>query len=463
MDPLGTDLVLPNPKRGSVAIAAKLALPGTLNRTEDAETDDTHNTSSAAQAWRTGEALWFNQTGTDTGACKRVHTNDDLLFGLSATWYGPLGDISPHCGRMVEVEHVESGKTLTLPVTDSSGNEYFTLSIAAFRTFAPLRTGLLDIKWRFVDGQSTSSPVVVVSSGAHNSTSGNSTVSAKPAGSVAVPTATTVVSSRPTSSQIETTSIDTKSIASVSAARASASSASAREAQESSESVAAAKASREAAQEAASSSSAAAARASAEAAAEQKKQEEAAAREKAAREQQEREERERREREQAERDAAAQQAKEEAERKAKEDADRKAKEEADRKAREDADRKAKEEADRKAAEAAANNGGGGGGGQVFRGGYATYYMQNGNPGHCGTVAQESDYVIALPTHTYANGAHCGKRIRLTRTDNGRSVTATVRDSCPTCVNNESLDLSQGAFTAIAEEWEGMVPIEWTWA
>lgn len=97
-----------------------------------------------------------------------------------------------------------------------------------------------------------------------------------------------------------------------------------------------------------------------------------------------------------------------------------------------------------------------GGGQTFTGGFATFYLQKGNPGHCGTVAQESDKVIALPSAMYADGAHCGKQIRLTRTDTGKSVTGTVRDSCPTCVNDQSLDLSVGAFNAIADQSEGVV-------
>jgi expansin (peptidoglycan-binding protein) len=31
-----------------------------------------------------------------------------------------------------------------------------------------------------------------------------------------------------------------------------------------------------------------------------------------------------------------------------------------------------------------------------------------------------------------------------------------------CANGNSLDLSVGAFTAIASEADGMVPITWTW-
>lgn len=78
----------------------------------------------------------------------------------------------------------------------------------------------------------------------------------------------------------------------------------------------------------------------------------------------------------------------------------------------------------------------GGGGQVFTGGYATYYLQNGNAGHCGTVASDDSKVIALPSAMYADGAHCGQQIKITRVDNGATVVATVRDSCPTCVNSE---------------------------
>ncbi|SCV70304.1 BQ2448_1698 [Microbotryum intermedium] len=106
---------------------------------------------------------------------------------------------------------------------------------------------------------------------------------------------------------------------------------------------------------------------------------------------------------------------------------------------------------------------GGGSGEVHSGGYATFYTQNGVAGNCGTVAKDSDYVIALPTAMYANGAHCGKKIVVTRVSDGAKVTATVRDSCPSCVNNECLDLSVAAFTAIATEAEGMVSITWQWA
>ncbi|GAA5852318.1 hypothetical protein JCM9279_002501 [Rhodotorula babjevae] len=97
---------------------------------------------------------------------------------------------------------------------------------------------------------------------------------------------------------------------------------------------------------------------------------------------------------------------------------------------------------------------------VYKGGFATFYYQNGNPGNCGWYLQDTDYIVALPTKTYANGAYCGKYVRVTRPSTGKSVVAMVADSCPTCYNNESIDMSYVAFTSIATEEEGMVAVTW---
>lgn len=77
-------------------------------------------------------------------------------------------------------------------------------------------------------------------------------------------------------------------------------------------------------------------------------------------------------------------------------------------------------------------------------------------GNCGQVSQDSDYVVALPTNTYAGGSHCDQKVSITRVSTGKTITATVKDSCPTCVNDSCLDLSEGAFLAIATASEGMV-------
>ncbi|WWC60313.1 uncharacterized protein I303_102883 [Kwoniella dejecticola CBS 10117] len=121
-----------------------------------------------------------------------------------------------------------------------------------------------------------------------------------------------------------------------------------------------------------------------------------------------------------------------------------------------------------AAETSSAASSGGSSGDVMTGGYATYFYQGGNAGACGTVHSDSDKVIAIDTNgwwqdTSSASPYCGKYITLTNTNNGKSVTAMVADACPSCVSDNSLDLSVGAFTAIASESDGQVPITWVWA
>jgi len=109
------------------------------------------------------------------------------------------------------------------------------------------------------------------------------------------------------------------------------------------------------------------------------------------------------------------------------------------------------------------------GGYSKTGGFATYFYQNGNAGACGQYHSDSDYGIAIDSNGYwgqdfSQGSDlCGKVINIKNVNNGKTVTATVWDVCPTCNNGNSLDLSVGAFNAIASESEGMVPISWSFA
>jgi hypothetical protein len=107
---------------------------------------------------------------------------------------------------------------------------------------------------------------------------------------------------------------------------------------------------------------------------------------------------------------------------------------------------------------------GSGGGEVFSGGFATYYYQNGVAGACGKVNPDSAFIAALQTDMYGalnkQSSHCGQQIKVTNKKNGKSVIATVADACPTCVSSTSVDLSYGAFTQIATTEEGMVGISW---
>ena len=53
-------------------------------------------------------------------------------------------------------------------------------------------------------------------------------------------------------------------------------------------------------------------------------------------------------------------------------------------------------------------------------------------------------------------------MRVTNTQNGESVVATIADACPACANPSSLDLSIAAFETIADLSQGIVPISYTY-
>ncbi|TDL14867.1 hypothetical protein BD410DRAFT_832919 [Rickenella mellea] len=81
--------------------------------------------------------------------------------------------------------------------------------------------------------------------------------------------------------------------------------------------------------------------------------------------------------------------------------------------------------------------GGGGSGEIITGGHGTYYLQNGG--------------------TDGTSVLCGRQVVITNTNNNKKVTVTIQDECPTCDNENSIDLSQGAFEMIANLSEGEVP------
>lgn len=102
---------------------------------------------------------------------------------------------------------------------------------------------------------------------------------------------------------------------------------------------------------------------------------------------------------------------------------------------------------------------------VNTGGVATFFYQNGNKGACGQVHSDNDFICAMDQARYGTSGNasplCGNTVVITNTDNGKSVTVTVADDCPTCNNANSIDLSVAAFNTIADPSQGEVPISWT--
>jgi expansin (peptidoglycan-binding protein) len=106
-------------------------------------------------------------------------------------------------------------------------------------------------------------------------------------------------------------------------------------------------------------------------------------------------------------------------------------------------------------------------GNVNYGGFATYYYQNGNPGACGDYKGDYDLIAAIDSSRYGDlgqkSGLCGQKVHIKNTNNGNTVEVTICDACPTCTNGNSIDLSVGAFQALASLNDGLIPIEWSFA
>jgi len=101
-----------------------------------------------------------------------------------------------------------------------------------------------------------------------------------------------------------------------------------------------------------------------------------------------------------------------------------------------------------------------GDGGFITGGLATFFDQDGAAGSCGKVNSDSTPLVAVQAQRM-NSSLCGKRVLIENISNGKTVTAVVQDTCPGCQGDvNSLDLSHGAFDAIADEALGVVPIKW---
>lgn len=79
-------------------------------------------------------------------------------------------------------------------------------------------------------------------------------------------------------------------------------------------------------------------------------------------------------------------------------------------------------------------------------------------GNCGDTNVDSDWIVALATSTYSNGAHCNQQIKITDSK-GTSHVATVKDSCPSCGDGD-LDLSPSLFQAFTSLDAGVFQMTW---
>ncbi|KAL7339609.1 hypothetical protein BJY59DRAFT_726754 [Rhodotorula toruloides] len=352
-------------------------------------------------------AIWWAEDGWQ-GACGVATDNAAMQVGLPLSVYSDPSAKSALCGTTAYATNPANGQSVTVTVVDGSDRtDFTTFSKAAYSALGGnLDTGMLPIVLSLSKDAAAAAKKVAVVNVASSATSVVAAASAQPekTSAPAVPASTVVAQQQKSSdkvTQAPTSTVD--AVASSAAAKKAYESQQAQvlaASQASADAAAAAASSKAAADAAASSSAAAAAAASSKAAADAAASSSAAA-------------------------AAA----------------------ASSKAAADAAASSSSAAAAAAAKATQdanpNKGGNGGGngGKVFSGGIATFFYQNGVAGNCGAVNPDSALIVALPTATYANGAHCGQTVTITRVDTGNSIQAKVADSCPTCDNSSCLDLS----------------------
>jgi expansin (peptidoglycan-binding protein) len=104
-------------------------------------------------------------------------------------------------------------------------------------------------------------------------------------------------------------------------------------------------------------------------------------------------------------------------------------------------------------------------GNLNYGGFATFFYQDGNAGACGTVHSDNDFICAIDQSRYGNSGDtsslCGQQVQITNQINGNTVVVTIADDCPTCANENSIDLSVAAFQALDSLSVGDIPIVWS--
>ncbi|EFA75190.1 speract/scavenger receptor domain-containing protein [Heterostelium album PN500] len=101
-------------------------------------------------------------------------------------------------------------------------------------------------------------------------------------------------------------------------------------------------------------------------------------------------------------------------------------------------------------------------GQVFTG-QASYYNDAGT-GSCGTsINAATQMLVAAPaahwTSANPNSDPLCNNVFIKVTYNGNTITVPVKDKCPSCPANK-IDLSQPAFSALANTDLGIIPITW---
>ena len=92
-----------------------------------------------------GKAAWMKNPNNAVGSCRVSYSETDLVVAVSTTYGLSV------CNQMLKVDVGE--KSLTLKIVDTCekcDKNFIVLSTGAFKTFADLNIGIIDVKWRLL-------------------------------------------------------------------------------------------------------------------------------------------------------------------------------------------------------------------------------------------------------------------------------------------------------------------------
>ncbi|KAG0283641.1 hypothetical protein BGZ96_011964 [Linnemannia gamsii] len=99
-----------------------------------------------------GRGTWFSDT---TGSCGVRFSQDDMIVALNQAQMGAYYGSGSRCGDKIRVKAKGSSASVIVRVVDTCPSRYcnhgaLDLSRAAFKKFAPMSKGVLELEWSFV-------------------------------------------------------------------------------------------------------------------------------------------------------------------------------------------------------------------------------------------------------------------------------------------------------------------------
>ena len=99
-----------------------------------------------------GRGTWFSDT---SGSCGVRFSQDDMIVALNQDQMGAYSGSRSRCGDKIRVKAKGSSASVIVRVVDTCPSRYCShgaldLSRAAFKKFAPMSKGVLELEWSFV-------------------------------------------------------------------------------------------------------------------------------------------------------------------------------------------------------------------------------------------------------------------------------------------------------------------------